>query len=144
MCGHKHLALLHGNVAEAVDELQALGEKVLSFKRVDLEGVGEFVAAFIGDNTGGLIEMPRTTAPSRFPGARPDSKQGPLRITRLHHVAICVPDREEAVRWYSDILRFFCGDLLRSRGHRSQVGNDAGSGVLDGDTLHGRREAGSH
>jgi glyoxylase I family protein len=30
----------------------------------------------------------------------------PLAVKRLHHVAICVPDREEAIRWYSDTLGF--------------------------------------
>lgn len=106
VCGHKHMALLHGNVDQAVDELQALGENVLSFKRVSLEGIGEFVAAFFADNTGGLIELPQDDVPERSLGSDRDLKRGPLGITRLHHVAICVPDREEAVRWYSDILGF--------------------------------------
>ena len=106
VCGHKHFALLHGNVAAAVDELQTLGEKVLSFKRVSLEGIGEFVAAFFADNTGGLIELPQDDGPTgpSDSGARP--RQGPLPIKGLHHVAICVPDREEAVRWYADVFGF--------------------------------------
>lgn len=106
VCGQKHFALLHGNVAEAVDELQALGEKVLSIKRVNLEGIGEFVAAFFADNTGGLIELPQNDAPTSPLNSDRELKRGPLSIKRLHHVAICVPDREEAVRWYSDILGF--------------------------------------
>jgi methylmalonyl-CoA/ethylmalonyl-CoA epimerase len=110
VCGHKHFALLHRDVTAAVAELEALGERVLSFKRVDLEGIGEFVAAFIADNTGGLIELPQdaevaceSTSAERSEGG---SSPHPLSVTKLHHVAVCVPDREEAVRWYSEVLGF--------------------------------------
>ena len=101
VCGHKHFALLHPDVAAAVGELKALGENVLSFKRVDLEGVGEFLAVFIADNTGGLIELPEGGD-----AACGSELVGSLGITKLHHIAVCVPDREEAVRWYSTVLGF--------------------------------------
>jgi methylmalonyl-CoA/ethylmalonyl-CoA epimerase len=106
VCGHKHFALLCRNVAEAVEELEALGQEPLSFKRVDLEGIGEFVAAFIADNTGALIELPEDPTPRRSPRSDDRWKQGPLRLTRLHHIAVCVPDREEAVRWYGEVFGF--------------------------------------
>lgn len=105
VCGHKHFALLHENVIEAVGDLEQLGQKVLSFKRVQLEGMGEFVAAFFADSTGGLIELPQDDVPSRPPAeTRPRVGEGPLSIKRLHHVALCAPDRDEAVEWYSDVF----------------------------------------
>jgi catechol 2,3-dioxygenase-like lactoylglutathione lyase family enzyme len=106
VCGHKHFALLHKSVAEAVEELHALRANVVSFKRVSLEGIGEFNAAFVADNTGGLIEVGEPSGPpcpsrtERVLGVRP------LDIIGLHHVAISVPDREEAIRWYSEVLGF--------------------------------------
>jgi methylmalonyl-CoA/ethylmalonyl-CoA epimerase len=110
VCGHKHFALLHPDVAAAVRELKALGEDILSHKRVQLEGVGEFVAVFIADNTGGLIELPqgREVACESDPVERSKGEvsPAPLGITKLHHIAVCVPDREEAVRWYSNVLGF--------------------------------------
>ncbi|MFH0916169.1 MAG: VOC family protein [bacterium] len=106
VCGHKHFALLHGNVDEAVEKLESLGEKVLSFKRVSLEGIGEFVAAFFADNTGGLIELPQDDAPAGPSDSGGLSRTGPLAIKTLHHVALCVPDREEAVQWYADVFGF--------------------------------------
>lgn len=110
VCGHKHFALLHSNVAAAVRELEALGESVLSFKRVDLEGIGEFVAAFIADNTGGLIELPQDgegACESDFAArSKGESSPRPLGITKMHHIAVCVPDREEAVRWYAKVFGF--------------------------------------
>ena len=110
VCGHKHFALLHPDVARAVEELQALGESVLSFKRVDLQGIGEFVAVFIADNTGGLIELPQDDEVAGEPDlaarSEGESSPGPLGITRMHHIAVCVPDREEAVRWYAEVFGF--------------------------------------
>jgi catechol 2,3-dioxygenase-like lactoylglutathione lyase family enzyme len=106
VCGHKHFALLHHNVDEAVRELQALGERALSVKRVDLEGIGRFVAVFFADNTGGLIELPEEGGDAGASQRAGEVRQGPLAIKKLNHVAICVPDREEAIRWYTDVLGF--------------------------------------
>ncbi len=109
VCGHKHLALLHSSVTEAARRLEGLGVNVVSFKQVQLEGVGELVAAFVVDNSGMLIELPegddtqsgsaRVVPPSAETG-------GPLAIQELHHVALCVPDREAAVGWYVRTLGF--------------------------------------
>jgi catechol 2,3-dioxygenase-like lactoylglutathione lyase family enzyme len=110
VCGHKHFALLHPDMGAAVEELQALGEGILSFKRVDLDGIGEFVAVFIADNTGGLIELPEEDEAAGEPklAARShgQSSPRPLGIKKVHHIALCVPDREEAVRWYSNVFGF--------------------------------------
>jgi catechol 2,3-dioxygenase-like lactoylglutathione lyase family enzyme len=105
VCGHKHLALLHSSVTEAVGQLEALGEEVLSLKQVQLEGVGEFAAAFLADNTGMLIELPQDGTPPSSGSAMP-GEPGSLPIKGLHHVAICVPDREAAVDWYVKTLGF--------------------------------------
>jgi catechol 2,3-dioxygenase-like lactoylglutathione lyase family enzyme len=106
VCGHKHFALEHASVAQGVAHLETLGEPVLSFKHVSLEGAGEFVGAFLADSTGGLIEMVQDPAAPCQAESGGERKPGPLSIRRLHHIAMCVPDREEAVRWYEDILGF--------------------------------------
>jgi catechol 2,3-dioxygenase-like lactoylglutathione lyase family enzyme len=109
VCGHKHMALLHDSVLEGIDELNALGADVRATKTVKFEGVEEFYAVFFADNTGGLIELPEDGPP---PGGRPPrdtSKQygdKPLGAKALHHVAICFPEREEAIDWYSRIFGF--------------------------------------
>jgi catechol 2,3-dioxygenase-like lactoylglutathione lyase family enzyme len=107
VCGHKHMALLlDGGLSTAVERIQDLGVVVSSLKTVDLEGIGKFRAAFVTDNTGGLIELPEER--SEGLGSKPvrGSQKGPLGITRLHHVALCVPDREEAIAWYSRVFGF--------------------------------------
>jgi methylmalonyl-CoA/ethylmalonyl-CoA epimerase len=110
VCGHKHLALLHGSVTEAVRQLEGLGVAVVSQKRVQLEGVGEFAAAFIVDDTGMLIELPEgddtPSSASSSTASATGPIGGPLAIQRLHHVALCVPDREAAVDWYVRTLGF--------------------------------------
>jgi len=106
VCGHKHLALLHGSVSEAVCQLEGLGVQVVSHKEVQLEGVGELVAAFIVDNTGMLIELPQggEIRAATLAAASASSTTGPLAVTRLHHVALCVPDRDASVDWYVKTL----------------------------------------
>jgi methylmalonyl-CoA/ethylmalonyl-CoA epimerase len=109
VCGHKHMALLHDSVPEGIDELHALGADVRATKRVKFEGIEEFYAVFFADNTGGLIELPEDGPP---PGGRPTrdlSKRfgdKPLAAKALHHVAICFPEREEAIEWYSRVFGF--------------------------------------
>jgi len=102
--GHKHFALLVDDIAKTVKDLEALNVSVVSLKRVALEGVGNFFAAFITDNTGALMELPE--ADVTFPATRSGRVlgQGPIPIDRLHHVAINVPDRDRAIRWYSGRL----------------------------------------
>jgi catechol 2,3-dioxygenase-like lactoylglutathione lyase family enzyme len=54
-----------------------------------------------------LIELPEDGGPqpsATVPGAAKEAK--PLAISRLHHVALCVPDRDAAVEWYVQTLGF--------------------------------------
>jgi methylmalonyl-CoA/ethylmalonyl-CoA epimerase len=104
--GHKHFALLHRNLTDAVEELKALDANVVSFKIVSFEGMGEFRAVFLADRTGGLIELPEDDSPAAARGLGTSLGKGPLAIKGLHHVAICVQDRDEAVEWYSKMLGF--------------------------------------
>jgi len=109
VCGHKHMALLLGGTLDsALVELHGLNASVVDVKKVSLEGIGEFKAAFIADNSGGLIELPENGGsphPSAAPPATgPDGRPRPLVVQGLHHVALAVPDREQAIEWYSRVL----------------------------------------
>ncbi|HEY5530262.1 MAG TPA: VOC family protein [Thermoleophilia bacterium] len=106
VCGHKHFAILHPSVREAVKQLEALGANVGSFKEVSLEGVGTFRATFITDNGGYLIEVAEPQSSSGREEPNRATEKRPLAIMALHHVAISVPDREEAVQWYSEKFGF--------------------------------------
>ena len=104
--GHKHFALLHRNLTDAVEELKALDANVVSFKIVSFEGMGEFRAVFLADHTGGLIELPEDDSSVGAPSPGTTLGKEPLAIKGLHHVALCVEDRDEAVEWYSKMLGF--------------------------------------
>jgi len=107
VCGHKHMALLlPGSLGQAGAALEALGVPVVDTKIVSLEGIGEFRALFITDNNGALVELPEDGRPGRTSHIREAGVGGPLAVQGLHHVALCVHDRDEAMKWYSKTLGF--------------------------------------
>ncbi len=147
VCGHKHFALLHADVAAAVRELETLGESVLSFKQSTLEGIGEFVAVFIADNTGGLIELPQGDPVDRASHlcGTIDGRIEPATGEYFEVASHCAL-RAGSRRSRPVVLgcpRLLLGHLVRDPVHRPPVGHDAGAGVLARASLQGRVGTGS-